>query len=472
MNNISASANNISTLNTRSMQQPAVNAEKRQTPSDSVELSGGKRELAEHVPGELLVRFKGAAPAEIAFTKGQNGEIVKKFDLTEPTSLNKEKSELCKVKLNGITVEEAMKIAASDESIAYAEPNYILHIPEGEEAFKQQGAQKGTNVPNDLAKELWGLDNQGQTGGKVDCDIDAPEAWALTTGKREGGPLIAVIDTGIDYNHPDLKNNIWTNPGEIPGDNIDNDGNGYVDDVHGYNFAAGTGDPMDDHSHGTHCTGTIAAEGNNGQGVTGVAWNARVMGIKFLGKNGGTTENAIESVIYATKMKADIASNSWGGGGFSQALNDAIGSFPGLFVAAAGNSSTDNDTRPHYPSSYGSDNILAVASTDSKDALSSFSCYGKESVDIAAPGTQIYSTVPGGGYASKSGTSMATPHVSGEAALIMSKYPELTPAEVKQAIIEGGDNVDALASKIASGKRINAYGGLQAAENIAAKKNS
>lgn len=425
----------------------------------------------EYIPGELLVRFKGKAPENlIPQNKGISAEIVKKFDIPAQT---KSQGDLCQVKLDGITVEQALEVLSKDKSIEYVEPNYIYRQPVDPSttgASASNGTSKG-NEPNDLHANLWGLKNDGQTGGTVGADISATEAWKIGTGKREGGALIAVIDTGIDIEHPDLVNNLWVNPGEIPGDGIDNDGNGYIDDVHGFNFAHQTGSPADDQGHGTHCTGTIAAEGNNGQGVVGVNWNAQVMGLKFLGPNYGSTSAAIEAIEYATKMGVDVASNSWGGGPFSNALRDAIAGFPGLFVAAAGNSSSDNDAKPTYPASYKLPNVIAVASTDADDKLSTFSNYGKKSVDIAAPGTKIFSTIPGGAYAFKSGTSMACPHVAGVAGLIMSTFPELSVADVKSAILNGSDKLESLDGEVAGSRRLNAEKALKSAQRKAAKMN-
>lgn len=434
--------------------------------SDKVSI-GSSSDLPEHVPGELLIRFKGNAPSSLKLRAGVSADIVKKFDLPDQMKTRGEAGDLCQVKLNGISVEEALSMVGMNSNIAYAEPNYILHVPEDQQDSSdiQSGASAKDSkaLPNDLKDELWGLKNDGQLGGTPGVDINAEMAWNITTGSKQNGPLIAVIDTGVDYNHPDLINNIYTNTGEIPGDGIDNDGNGYIDDVHGYNFQAYNNDPMDNHSHGTHCAGTIGAEGNNGQGITGVNWNAQILPLKFMDKGGGTTAGAIDAVIYATKMGADICSNSWGGGGYSQALHDAIAAYPGLFIAAAGNEHANNDIGPHYPSNYDLPNVISVASTDMNDQLSSFSNYGKNSVDIAAPGSKIYSTVPGGGYAFKSGTSMATPHVSGVAALIMSEYPDLPVADVKAAILEGGIDLPQLKDKVATGKRIDAYKALQIA---------
>lgn len=417
----------------------------------------------EYVPGELLVRFKGKAPDNLTLKHGISAEIIKKFDLPDQM-LTRSSGDLCQIKLNGISVEEALAIAGSNSNIAYAEPNYIISVPQDQ---PNQNNESNANVfspsvktPNDLKEELWGLKNEGQLGGKPGADINAEMAWNITTGDKKNGPLIAVIDTGVDIKHPDLINNIFTNTAEIPGDGIDNDGNGFIDDVHGYNFHDMNNDPTDNHSHGTHCAGTIGAEGNNGEGITGVAWNANILPLKFMDKSGGTTAAAIEAVIYATKMGADICSNSWGGGGFSQALHDAIAAYPGLFICAAGNNSENNDLGPHYPSNYDLPNVISVASTDQNDQLSSFSNYGKQTVDIAAPGSKIYSTTPNGQYAFKSGTSMATPHVSGVAALIMSAYPELPVSDVKAAILEGGVELPELKDKVATGKRLDAYKAL------------
>ena len=275
-------------------------------------------------------------------------------------------------------VKDAIAQWGDDPSFQYIQPNYTITVD--------------ATTPNDSHfSQLWGLHNTGQSGGTVDADIDAVEAWDIQTG---GSVVIGVVDTGIDYTHPDLVSNIWTNPGEIAGNNIDDDGNGYVDDIHGYDFAYNDSDPMDVHSHGTHVAGTIAAAGNNSQGVVGVNWNAQLMALKFLGDNGsGSTFNAVRAVEYATAMGVRITNNSWGGGGFSQALYNAIAAADdALFVAAAGNSGTDNDLYPHYPSNYDLDNVISVASTTRNDTLSGFSCYGATTVDLAAPGSSIYST--------------------------------------------------------------------------------
>ena len=273
--------------------------------------------------------------------------------------------------------------------------------------------------------------------------IDAPDAWNITTGSRS--VVVAVLDTGIDYTHCDLAANIWTNPYE----NED----GFVGDAHGYNFVDNTGDAMDDNSHGTHVSGTIGAVANNGQGVAGVDWSVSLMDLKFLNSDGsGYLSDAIRAINYVTMMRTQynvnvrVINNSWGGGEYSAAMDSAIraaGNAGILFVAAAGNSASNNDTTPQYPANYTDPNVISVAAIDQNMNLASFSCYGVTTVDVAAPGVSIYSTVPGNRYAIYSGTSMATPFVSGVAALAWAADPNATVAEVRNAILDGVTKVAA-----------------------------
>jgi subtilisin family serine protease len=320
-------------------------------------------------------------------------------------------------------------------------------------------------LPNDPSfSRLYGLNNTGQTGGLADADIDAAEAWDVTTGSRS--VVVSVIDTGVDYRHPDLAANVWTNPREVAGDRLDNDGNGYVDDVHGWDFANNDADPFDDQGHGTHVAGTIGAAGNNGTGVTGVNWQVSIMALKFLDASGsGTTSAAIAAINYATKMRRDFGvnivatNNSWGGGGFSSSLQNAInagGSAGILFVAAAGNDGLNNDSTPSYPASYTSSSIIAVAATDSSNRLASFSNYGATSVDVAAPGVGILSTTPNNTYSSYSGTSMATPQVTGVVALLKAAKPDATADQIRSAILSTTTPVSGLAGKVATGGVVNA----------------
>ncbi|MCK4784151.1 MAG: S8 family serine peptidase [Desulfobacteraceae bacterium] len=292
-----------------------------------------------------------------------------------------------------MNVEMAIASLIKEPSIEYVEPNFMVRI---------------CDVPDDPRfVELWGLDNTGQTGGRRDADIDAPEAWDIHTGN--GDWVVGVIDSGVDYTHEDLSDNMWINQAEATGTpGVDDDGNGYIDDIYGINAITGSGDPMDDAGHGTHCSGTIGAVGNNAVGVVGVNWDVEIMGLKFLDSTGsGWISDAIECIEYVLDMHTRgvnimITSNSWGGGGYSQAAYDAISDLRDediLFVAAAGNDGLDNDASPHYPSSYDLDNIIAVAATDHNDQLASFSSwgsnYGLTSVDVAAPGVDILSTLPG-----------------------------------------------------------------------------
>lgn len=321
----------------------------------------------------------------------------------------------------------------------------------------------GERFPNDPAfPVLWGMHDWG------DFDIDAPEAWRTCNGEVGAGVIVAVIDTGIDYNHEDLRGQMWVNPNEIPDNGIDDDGNGYIDDIHGADFANDDGDPWDDGMHGTHCSGTIAGIGNNGIGVTGVAWRGvRLMALKFLSSDGsGRTSDAAKAIDYAIAEGARIASNSWGGGGSNPILRMAIERAAAagvLFVAAAGNSGTDNDVEPHFPSNYEVDNIISVASTTVEGDLSSFSCYGASTVDVAAPGSYIFSTVPNSQYKTLSGTSMATPHVSGLAALIWMYRPKLSMQQVKEIIMDSVQLLPSLEGQVLSKGLINAHNALEAA---------
>ncbi len=320
-------------------------------------------------------------------------------------------------------------------------------------------------TPNDPDfSELWGLHNIGQTDGVIDADIDATEAWDIQQGNES--VLIAVIDTGVDYTHPDLAANIWVNPGEIPGNGIDDDENGFVDDVHGYDFFNDVGEPYDDHGHGTHVSGTIAAVGNNGIGVTGVNWQARIMAVKIMDGDGridsgslgdGTEAGAAQAIIYAADNGARIMNNSWGATQLAGAIEDAIAyaeAADSLFVAAAGNYGTDNDAAPPYPCSYDLPNIISVAATDHNDDLASFSCFGANSVDIGAPGVNILSTTPNNTYSIFNGTSMASPHVAGAAGLLLAQDNTLSAIELR-ALLSHGDFIPSLAGITTTGRRLN-----------------
>jgi subtilisin family serine protease len=374
-------------------------------------------------------------------------------------------------------VEETISAYENDPRFEYIEPDYIITLDDVEKTSPTQ-ENLGTitpliTTPNDPAyPQLWGLNNTGQSGGTPDADIDAPEAWDIQTGNPN--LVIGVIDSGVDYNHPDLVGNIWTNPGEIAGDGIDNDSNGYIDDVRGWDFGNNDNNPMDVDSHGTHVSGTIAGKGNNSVGVTGVAWNAKIMPLKMFSDSGyGSDSGAILALNYATAKGVKLTNNSWGGGGYSQALYDAIntaGQQGALFIAAAGNDyGNNNDINPVYPASYNLPNIISVAATTRTDALAIFSNFGPTSVDLGAPGEDIYSTTPGGNYALKSGTSMASPHVAGGAALVWSQNPTWTAQQVKNRLLQTTDFIPALSGKTVSGGRLNiknALGGSSPNDNF------
>ena len=341
-------------------------------------------------------------------------------------------------------------------AVEVAEPDFIVFTTEV--------------IPDDPSFDrLWGLHNTGPGSAVEDADIDAPEAWEITTGSRS--IKVGVIDTGVDYDHPDLAANMWTNPGEIAGDGIDNDNNGFVDDIHGWDFAYDDSDPMDVQNHGTHCAGTIGAVGDNGLGVAGVNWEVTIVALKFLNDRGsGAISDAIDALNYAVLMDLDLTSNSWGGGGSSELMKAAIGragEANQLFVAAAGNDSSNMEYQAHYPASYSFDaeldNIISVASLDSADHLSGFSNYGITTTDLGAPGSAIYSTIPGARYASFSGTSMAAPHVSGALAL----YLSVTDVEFKKAkedLLESVDEIPALTDRCVSEGRLNVFNLLMKAK--------
>lgn len=325
----------------------------------------------------------------------------------------------------GTSMQQALAFWQSHPNVAIVTPDFELTTQ---------------SIPNDPSfGSLWGLSNNGSQGGLLNADINIEPAWALGTATSI---VTAVIDTGVDYTHPDLASNIWTNTDEVAGNGIDDDGNGFVDDVRGWDFVNNDSDPMDDNGHGTHVAGTIGAVGNNGIGVTGVAWTASIMPLKFLDQSGsGSLSDAIKAIQYARVNGAKIINASWGGGGFSSALQSAITQFitsGGLFVAAAGNEATNNDVTPSYPANY--QGVISVGASTRTDTRASFSNYGT-SVDVFAPGQSILSTLPGNRYGSLSGTSMATPQVAGALALLWGQNPTLSATTISQALINSTDNV-------------------------------
>ncbi len=396
----------------------------------------GKPANGGFVPGEALLKLKGAASGSAIAQLEQDVDVDEDDEISRIGTAS-----LRRIHSRSKSTDAIISLLRSNPNVLYAEPNYILHAD---------------LIPNDPSfGQLWGLRNTGQdvlgTVGTPGADIKAEPAWSLTTGTST--VVVGVVDTGIDYSHPDLAANVWSNPGGI---------GGCPAGTHGYNAIKRTCDPKDDNNHGSHVSGTIGAVGNNGVGVVGVNWTTSIMGLKFLNASGsGTTANAILAIDFAVNAKiaginVRALNNSWGGGGFSQALLDEInkaGANDILFVAAAGNSSSNNDVTPHYPSSYGTANEIAVAATDQTDSLASFSNFGPNSVDLGAPGTNILSTVIGG-YDYFNGTSMATPHVTGAAALILSKgYQSVT--QLKSTILNNVDPLASLSGLVKTGGRLN-----------------
>jgi len=370
---------------------------------------------------------------------------------------------------NGTDIQSAVKEYEANPDVLYAEPDYrISIIPDQTRSINNYIISANNfSIPNDsLFSNQWDFHNTGQTGGTPDADIDAPEAWAISTGSDN--IVVAVIDTGVLYTHIDLSSNIWNNTGEIPDNGIDDDGNGYIDDIRGWDFVNRDNDPIDDKDHGTHVSGTIGAVGNNTLGVAGVNWQVKIMPLKVFDRLGyGSTSDAILAVQYANAKGASVISNSWGGPDYSQALKDAIDGSPAVVVCAAGNGNGNNndnyDNNTVYPASYTSTNIISVAATDHNDTLALYSNIGLNSVDLAAPGTSILSTYYDGNYAYMTGTSMATPHVSGVAALVKAVNPSLTSEQIKNIILSTVDVKSSLSGKVASGGRLNAYKAVSAA---------
>jgi hypothetical protein len=407
--------------------------------------------LAPHVPDEVIVRFRDEVPEldRIAARSRVAGTRLRAFRMLQGLEHHRLPG--------GVSVAEAIERYRKDPAVLYAEPNYIV---------------RATVMPDDSRfGELWGLHNTGQAGGTPGADIRAPGAWDITTGSSS--VVVAVIDTGIEYNHPDLSANMFRNAAECISNGIDDDGNGRADDCHGIDTANNDSDPLDDNRHGSHVAGTIGASGNNATGVVGINWNVGLMACKFLDSGGsGTTAGAIACLEYVKSMKERgvnvvATNNSWGGGGFSQALHDAIQRHQEagiLFVAAAGNGNAvgvglNNDQTPFYPCNYSLPNILCVAATTRGDERAGFSNYGRRTVHIGAPGAEILSTALNGTYASLNGTSMATPHVTGTAALLKAADPSRDWRAIRNLILAGGDNVASMANTITQ-KRLNAFGAL------------
>lgn len=406
--------------------------------------TGARRDSAPsgrpHVAGELIVRFKPGVG------QAARRRILGRHDASRKRSLRARGLEL--VRLDEASLAEVAAELEREPSVLDAQPNFIYRV---------------SATPNDpLFDFLWGLDTAN------DADMDLPEAWDVRTGSAS--VTVAVIDTGVMYTHPDLTTNIWANAGEIAADGLDNDSNGHVDDVRGWDFVENDATPLDPHTHGTHVAGTIGAQGNNGVGVTGVNWDVGVMPLRAADVDGLFTEAAIvDAFNYACTEGADVVNGSFGGYSYSPAMFSAINSCPGtLFVFAAGNGGPDgvgdniDASSPTYPCAYTSANVVCVAASDEVGGIASFSNYGPVSVDVAAPGTSILSTINNGDYDAYSGTSMASPHVAGVAALLLARDPGATPAQIKYSLMRTVDFLPAFSGRIATEGRVNAYSVLTA----------
>jgi subtilisin family serine protease len=417
-------------------------------------------QVPDHVPGEVVVKFRDGASSRAGYVKVMS-TIHSRLGATAIQTVQPLETDpsvaVIKMQDDGLTA-SALNVLEGEPAVVYSEPNYIYHT------MVTADSLQGTPNDANFAKQ-WNMYNGGQkdAAGKTGVpgiDLNILPLWQQgIVGKKD--VVVAVIDTGIQWDHPDLKSNLYTNPGEVANNRKDDDGNGYNDDIHGWNFQKNSANSNDDNGHGTHCAGVIGAAGNNKIGVTGVNWKVSLMPLKFLSKNGsGSMTDAVNAINYARKMKVNVMSNSWGGGGFSQTVYDAVkaASDAGiLFVAAAGNEGRDNDGRmPSYPASYDLPNIVSVAAIDNNEKLAKFSNYGATKVHVAAPGVNIFSTYKKSGYKSLSGTSMATPHVAGIAALMLSESPNLTAEEVKSRLIKTSAPAADLNGKVASQGRVDA----------------
>jgi len=406
------------------------------------------------VPNEVLVKFKeGTDVSKKALVFEKLGGKLKEKILTKMMEKAGDKNGIDLVSISG-TVANAVLAAKNYPEIEYAEPNYIYqHCATSNDTYFTNGS-------------LWGMYGDA-TSPANQYGSQAGEAWAAGhTGSAT--VYVGIIDEGYMYTHEDLAANAGKNPGEIAGNGIDDDGNGYIDDVYGWDFDGNNNTIFDGvgDDHGTHVAGTIGGVGGNGKGVAGVCWNVKLLSAKFLGATGGTTDNAIKAVDYFTNLKKAglnivATNNSWGGGGFSQSLQDAIeraNAVGVLFIAAAGNEKRNIDKKASYPAAYPNANIISVASITNIGGLSSFSNYGATKVDLGAPGSSIWSTLPDNKYGSYSGTSMATPHVTGACALYASTHTGASAAAIKAAILSSATPTASLAGKCVTGGRLNVSG--------------
>ncbi len=393
---------------------------------------------AQYKAGEVIVKFKSGR------TVHNLGPVRTTHGLKERKNLGESSTMLLEFNAKS-SIEQVIQDLEETGEVEYAEPNYL---------------RKVSAVTDPMYNNLWGLKNTGQSIlgvlGKPGIDIKVETAWSKTKGSSS--IVVGIIDTGMDISHPDLKSRIWVNTKEIANDGKDNDGNGYIDDVNGFDFAGNNKTVFDgsEDSHGTHVAGTIAASSNT-IGITGIAPNVKVMPLKFISASSGSIADEVEAVNYAKKKGVKIINMSIGGYGYSQAEYDAIKNANALFVVASGNEGNNNDQPdPSYPAAYTLGNIVSVAAVDNQGNFPSWSNYGVESTDLAAPGHRILSTLPGNKYDYYSGTSMATPHVTGVAALVLSKYPSSSPAKVKEYLMKTTTPLASLKGKVKTGGLVNA----------------
>lgn len=424
--------------------------------SVSAQATPPSREMAaKYAPGRVLVKF---LPSTSSARRSQIHALLGTRTLRRFATVRDLEAAALP---DNMSVPQAIRAFRARPEVEYAEPDYTVHA---------------IGTPDDpLFPQMWNLLNIGQNGGTSGADIGATSAWNLSTGSQN--VVVAVIDTGIDYTHPDLQPNVWAAPNTFS--NVENGVTIACDPgIHGLNVINRTCDPMDDNGHGTHVSGTIGAAGNNALGVVGVNWNVQLIGCKFLDANGaGQDSDAITCLDYVASLKAQgvnivATNNSWGGEPYSQALTDAIQAQQQagiLFVTAAGNDFGDNDTNPTYPANIDLSNVLSVAATTNTDALAVFSNVGHHTVHLGAPGQQILSTLPGNTYGVDSGTSMATPHVTGAAALLAAQNSSLDWRAIKNLLMAGGSSRSSLNQTI-SGNRLNIFGAMTCSGKTLARR--
>ena len=390
----------------------------------------------EYRPGRIL-----------AIPKAGRGAEVSRLHQTSGARTRKEYPALGRIQVielpAGADTLEAIEAYQRSGLFDVVEPDFLLH---------------SAAVPNDpLFVDQWGLNNLGQTQGVPDADIDAPEAWDRFN--SASNIVVAIIDSGVRLTHQDLEANLWVNPAEIPGNGVDDDHNGYVDDVHGINAITPAAQPLDDLGHGSHVAGIVGAVGNNGTGVCGVAWKVQLMICKFLSQTDGNSADLMECIDYAQSHGAKVINCSFVTSTYSAALSNAFFGVreQGIVVAAAaGNTGTDNDTVPAYPAGFKIDNIVSVTATTHTDGFSGYN-YGATTVHLGAPGTSILSTYnrSDSDYNYENGTSMAAPHVTGALALMRVRYPQFTPRQLIVKLLATVDPIPALAGRCTTGGRLN-----------------